>query len=272
MMKIMRISVTLLIAVIFAAPLYLATVNVFKENDLIRTDPMALPVPFILDNIDEVLSRPDNLIGQGLQNSIIMTTATLSFVVTLSSPVAFYIARHQNKFTNMLLLFLLFGLMIPPAILLVPVTRLLRTLGLMNSYFGLIAFFIGAYVPFGVFVYTGFIRTIPQELDEAAAIDGASRFRIFWTIIFPLLRPATATVLIFIGLWTWNDFLNPLIILGPQQGQTITTGIYMSLGQYSTDYGQMFATMFLGALPILAFYFALQNEFISGLTGGSIKG
>ena len=132
MAKTLRLSGLLLITLLFAAPLYLATVNVFKENDLIRTDPMGFPTPFIMDNLDDVLSRPDNLFGEGLKNSAIMTATTLCSVVILSSLTAFYIARHQNVFTNALLIFMLFGMMIPPTILLVPVTRLLRSIGLMN--------------------------------------------------------------------------------------------------------------------------------------------
>ena len=95
----------------------------------------------------------------------------------------------------------------------------------------------------------------------------------FWQIVFPLMRPATATVTIFLSLWTWNEFLIPLLILGPARGMTITTGIYIAVGQSSSvDYGQMFAMMFLSALPMLVFFFALQKEFIAGLTVGSLKG
>jgi raffinose/stachyose/melibiose transport system permease protein len=113
---------------------------------------------------------------------------------------------------------------------------------------------------------------IPRELEEAAAIDGAGRFQIFWKIVFPLLRPATASVMIFLGVWIWNDFLNPLIILGPSKGTTITTGIYRAIGQYQADFGQVFTLMFLATLPVLIFYLALQKDFVKGLTGGATKG
>jgi raffinose/stachyose/melibiose transport system permease protein len=144
---------------------------------------------------------------------------------------------------------------------------------MMGTFQGLILLQTGGgLLSFAVFVYSGFVRTIPRELDESAMIDGASRFTLFWRIIFPLMRPATATVVIFVGLWTWNEFLLPLIILGPGEGITITTGIFTAVDNLNINYGMAFALMFLSALPVLGFFFALQKEFIAGLTGGSLKG
>ncbi|MGC5412029.1 carbohydrate ABC transporter permease, partial [Streptomyces sp. DT225] len=145
---------------------------------------------------------------------------------------------------------LLAGLMIPPQVILVPVTDMLQLTGMMATLQGIVAFNVGYYVPFGVFVFSGFIRTIPMELEESAAIDGAGRWRTFWQVVFPLLRPATASVLIFLGVWIWNDFLNPLIILGPAGGTTVTVGVYRAIGEHQQDYGQVFGLMFLAALPV----------------------
>ena len=162
--------------------------------------------------------------------------------------------------------------MIPPQVVLLPIVTLLRQLGLANSYPGLILSNIGGgYMSFAVFVYVGFLRTVPRELIEAARVDGASDLRIWWTIVMPLIRPATATVGIFIGLWVWNDFLNPLFILGPLQGQTITTGIYQALGTYSTDYGQVFGIMFLAAAIPVVGYLLVQKQFVAGLMSGALK-
>jgi raffinose/stachyose/melibiose transport system permease protein len=167
---------------------------------------------------------------------------------------------------------LLCGLMIPPQVILLPITQVLDRIGLMTTIQGLVLFNVGYYIPFGVFVFAGFMRQIPRELEEAAAIDGASRFQTFWRIVFPLLRPASASVMIFLGVWIWNDFLNPLIILGPSKGTTITTGIYRAIGQYQSDLGTVFALMFLATVPVLIFYLALQRNFVKGLTGGATKG
>jgi raffinose/stachyose/melibiose transport system permease protein len=148
----------------------------------------------------------------------------------------------------------------------------LRIAGLMTTLQGLVLFNVGYYVPFGVFVFSGFIRGVPVELEEAALLGGASRTQVFWRIVFPLLRPATASVMIFLGVWIWNDFIDPLIILGSNRGTTITTGIYRSIGQYQADLGSVFALMLLATLPVLIFYLALQKQFVKGLTGGATKG
>jgi raffinose/stachyose/melibiose transport system permease protein len=262
-----------LITVIFALPLYLAVVNVFKTLEQIRIRPVALPAPFTLDNIIVVLNRPDNLLFEGLKYSLIITVSTVLLVVLFSSAIGFYIARKDSRFTRILLFLFVAGMLIPPQVTLIPVTRLLQFMGLMGSFQGLILYLsAGGMLSFAVFVYAGFAKTIPREMDESAIVDGANQFTLFWRIIFPLMRPATATVVIFVGLWTWNEFLMPLIIVGPAQGITITTGIYTAVGTYTSDYGQIFSLMFLSALPMLVFFFALQKEFIAGLTGGALKG
>jgi raffinose/stachyose/melibiose transport system permease protein len=165
-----------------------------------------------------------------------------------------------------------FGLMVPPQVTLQPIVLLLRDIGLANTYAGLILTNVGGgYLSFAVFVYVGFLRTVPTSVIEAARIDGASDLRVWWTIVMPLLRPATATVAIFLGLWVWNDFLNPLFILGPLRGQTITTGVYLSLGTYSIDYAQLFGIMFLAAVVPVVGYLVGQREFIHGLMSGAAK-
>lgn len=259
-------------AAVFFLPLYVALANVFKRGDLITKEPAAPPIPPTLDNIIAVLTRSDRLFWVSLTNSLVVTSLSIIILTLLSAMLGHYLARSQGRWTRLLTVLLLSGLMIPPQVFLMPVTQVLRLTHLMTTLQGLILFNVGYYVPFGVFVFTGFMRSIPVELEESAAIDGASRGQTFWRIVFPLLRPATASVLIFLGVWIWNDFLNPLIILGPSQGTTITTGIYRSIGQYQADFGSVFALMFLATLPALLFFLALQKHFVKGLTGGATKG
>lgn len=262
-----------LVAIVFALPLYLAVVNVFKTEEQITRYPIALPAPFTLENLQTVLARPDNLLFEGLKNSLIITVCSVVAVVFFASVIGFYIARSNNRYMQVLLLVFIAGMMVPVQVVLIPIARLLQWLGLMGTFQGLILLQAGGgLLSFAVFVYTGFVKTIPRELDESAMIDGASRFTLFWRIIFPLMRPATATVVIFVGLWTWNEFLLPLIILGPGEGITITTGIFTAVDNLNINYGMAFGLMFLAALPVLGFFFALQKEFIAGLTGGSLKG
>jgi len=260
-------------AFVFALPLYLALVNVFKTEDQITRYPIALPAPFTLENLQTVLTRPDGLLLNGLKNSLIITVGTVLAVVFLSSTLGYYIARSNKGYMQVLLLLFIAGMMVPVQVVLIPISRLLNWLGLMGTFQGLILLQAsGGLLSFAVFVYTGFVKTIPRELDESAMLDGASRFTLFWRIIFPLMRPATATVVIFVSLWTWNEFLLPLIILGPGEGITITTGIFIAVDNLNINYGMAFALMFLSALPVLGFFFTMQKEFITGLTGGSLKG
>ncbi|WP_439380516.1 carbohydrate ABC transporter permease [Amycolatopsis lexingtonensis] len=267
-----RPAVAVFVSAVFFVPLYLVLANVFKRGDLIAKEPAAPPLPPTLANVHAVLTRPDGLFWVSLANSVVVTLSSILVLTVLSAMLGHYLARSAKRWTKVLTLVLLAGLMIPPQVILIPITDVLRVTHLMATLPGLILFNVGYYVPFGVFVFSGFIRGVPVELEEAALLDGASRLQVFWRVVFPLLRPATASVLIFLGVWIWNDFIDPLIILGPSQGTTITTGIYRSIGQYQADLGSVFALMFLATLPVLIFYLALQKQFVKGLTGGATKG
>ncbi|HEV7711802.1 MAG TPA: carbohydrate ABC transporter permease [Asanoa sp.] len=268
----LRVLVAAGVTLVFVAPIYLMLVNAFKPQDKILANPVALPWPPTLDNLKEALTRPDHLIPLGLRNSLIVALVSVALIIPLGSAFSFYIARRSGKAKAAILLALSAGLMIPPQVTLLPTIRILTWIGLDHSYPGLIlANLGGGYLSFAVFVYVGFMRSVPDEIIQAARLDGASGLRIWWQIVMPLVRPATATVAIFLTLWIWNDFLNPLFILGPLQGQTITTGLYLTIGQYSVDYGQLFGIMFLaGVLPVIG-YLTVQKQFVAGLTSGATK-
>ncbi|WP_370153725.1 carbohydrate ABC transporter permease [Streptacidiphilus sp. EB129] len=260
------------VAAVFFLPLYLIVVNVFKPGPDIVPHPFAVPLPPTFANITAVLSRPDHLFWYGLVNSIEVTALSITVTTMISAMLGHYLARSTSIWARATLVAMLCGLMIPPAVILTPITQVLGSLGLMTTVVGLVLVNIGYYVPFGVFVFIGFVKGVPLDLEEAANLDGASTLRTFWQIVFPLLRPATASVMIFLGVWVWNDFLNPLIILGPDTGTTVTVGIYRAIGEHQTDFGAEFALMFLATLPVLVFYVAFQKHFVKGLTGGATKG
>jgi raffinose/stachyose/melibiose transport system permease protein len=268
----LRPLVATCLSAVFFVPLYLVLANTFKPGDRISGSPASLPWPPTLDNIKAVLTRPDHLFWVSLANSLLVTAVSVVTLTVLSAMLGHYLARSRSRWARVLTLVLLAGLMIPPQVILIPISDVLRAGHLMGTVPGLVLFNVGYYVPFGVFVFAGFIRTVPLELEEAARVDGASPAAVFWRIVFPLLRPASASVLIFLGVWIWNDFIDPLIILGPGRGTTITTGVYRAVGQYQSDFGSVFALMFLATLPVLAFYLALQRNFVKGLTGGATKG
>lgn len=268
----MRALITTVVGAIFAVPLYVVLANTFKHGPDIAPDPVGLPIPPTLDNLAAVLSRPDRLFWASLGNSLIVTTLSVIVLTILSAMLGHYLARAESRWGRVATLVLLSGLMIPPQVILLPVVQVLQLFDLMTTVQGLLLFNVGYYVPFGVFVFAGFVRTIPIEMEQAAAIDGAGRLSAFWRVVFPLLRPASASAVIFFGVWIWNDFLNPLIILGPSTGTTITTGIYRAVGQYQIDFGTVFGLMFLATLPVVIFYLALQKQFVKGLTSGATKG
>ena len=272
MATLIRLAVSLVVSALFGVPLYLALVNVFKTNEQILSAPAALPAPVTLDNIITILGGNGPDFWEPLLNSFVIVVPSLAGTVVLGSMIGYYLGRSTGPASRLLQGLLLIGLMLPFQVLLLPLSVILKTLGLQGSYLGLILFNIAFYVPFAGFVYARFMKTVPYELEEASALDGAGHLRTFVQVVVPLLRPTTASVLIFVGVWIWNDFLNPLVILGPGGGNTITTGIYRSIGQYNTDFGAMFAFTLLAALPVLSFFFAMQDRFVAGLASGATKG
>jgi multiple sugar transport system permease protein/raffinose/stachyose/melibiose transport system permease protein len=267
-----RLTLAIVVIVAFVSPIYLTIVNAFKTDDAIVSDPAAPPIHPTLGNLSTALHRPDHLLQLGLRNSVIVVVCSVLLLIPLGSAFSFYISLKRTRLRVAILAVLAAGLMIPPQVVLLPTIHILSLVGLDHTYPGLILSNVGGgYLSFAVFVYVGFMRAIPAEIVEAARIDGAGGLRIWWKIIMPLVRPATATVTIFLSLWIWNDFLNPLFILGPLQGQTITTGLYLSVGQFQMNYGQLFGIMFLaGIIPVVG-YLAMQKQFIAGLTAGSSK-
>jgi raffinose/stachyose/melibiose transport system permease protein len=261
-----------LLTLALVSPIYLTIVNAFKPQDQIIRNPEALPAPPTVHNLTDALSRPDRIIQIGLTNSAVTVVMSVLLIIPLGAAFSFWLTRRSARLRRAVLAVFAAGLMIPPAVVLLPTIRILTYLHLDHTYPGLIlANLGGGYLSFAVFVYSGFLRSIPREITEAATVDGAGALRTWWTIVMPLLRPATATVAIFLSLWIWNDFMNPQFILGPLKGQTITTGLYLSLGQYSTNYAQLFGVMLLAAVIPVAGYLALQKQFIAGLTTGASK-
>jgi multiple sugar transport system permease protein/raffinose/stachyose/melibiose transport system permease protein len=261
-----------LLTLAFVSPIYLTIVNAFKSQNQIIQNPQAPPAPPTLHNLTGALSRPDRIVQVGLANSAVTVIASLVLIIPLGAAFSFWLSRRSPRLRRMVLALFAAGLMIPPAVVLLPTIKVLTFVHLDHSYPGLILANVGGgYLSFAVFVYSGFLRAIPSEIVEAAAIDGAGALRIWWKVVMPLLRPASATVAIFLSLWIWNDFMNPQFILGPLHGQTITTGIYLSLGQYTTNYAQLFGVMFLAAIIPVAGYLAVQKQFIAGLTTGAAK-
>jgi raffinose/stachyose/melibiose transport system permease protein len=268
-----RAIIAILVMLAFVVPIYLTVVNAFKTDPAIASSPGALPLHPTLGNLSAALNQPGDVLQIGLRNSLIVVVCSVALLIPLSSAFSFWIIRKKSRARAVIIAVLAADLMIPPQITVLPTIRILTYLGLDHTYQGLVLANIGGgYLSFAVFVYVGFLRSIPGEIIEAARIDGATGLRIWWTIIMPLVRPATATVGIFLSLWIWNDFLNPLLIIGPISGQTVTVGLYESVSsQVQPDYGLQFGFMFLAALIPVIGYLLAQKQFRAGLTAGSSR-
>jgi raffinose/stachyose/melibiose transport system permease protein len=267
-----RLTLAILVILAFVSPIYLTIVNAFKTNAAIASRPASLPTHPTLSNLSATLNQPGHPLQLGLRNSIIVVVCSVALLIPLGSAFSFYISRRRTRLRAVILAAFAAGLMIPPQIIVLPVIHILARIGLDHTYPGLILSNLGGgYLSFAVFVYVGFMRSIPAAIIEAARVDGASSLRIWWTIIMPLVRPATAAVGIFLSLWIWNDFLNPLLIIGPAT-QTVTVGLYQSVSnQIFPNYANSFGFMFLAAIIPVAGYLLVQKQFVAGLTAGSTR-
>ena len=265
-----RNTLTLVFALIYLIPLYIAITNSFKTYWDVLKSPLALPSNPTMDNFVEAFNSSHILSLYG--TSILITSTSVLLLILIASTAAYIVIRRKNRICKFLYGFALIGIMVPPVVTLVPSIKTLSMLGLMYTPWGLLMFYGGTYFSTTIFLYTGFINSIPVTLDESAYIDGASTIRIFFRIIFPLLQPCTATVVILMGMWIWNDFLNPMYILGSTAGKTITLGIYSSIGAYTSKWNLVFANVILASFPIVILYLCMQKQFMAGLTAGAVKG
>jgi raffinose/stachyose/melibiose transport system permease protein len=260
--------VGLVLSLAYVMPFVLVLVNSFKPKMEILDNPMSLPIEFTWDNFQQAFEKMKFF--QSLTNSIIITTVSVGALILISSMLAFYLSRTKNKFTKVTFLILVSSMIVPFQALMIPFMSIFAPFVSLNNQVALIFFYMGFGVALSTFLYHGFISNIPTELDEAAALDGASDFTIFWKIIFPMLKPVTATVAIINALWIWNDFLLPVLVLTPET-QTLPLSTYLFYGTYATEYGQAMAGLVLAVVPIVAFYLILQRQFISGISSGAVK-
>jgi raffinose/stachyose/melibiose transport system permease protein len=261
-------AIGLFLSLTYVAPFALVLVNSFKPKYDILANPLGWPITFTWDNFQQALHKMNFF--RSLVNSIIITFFSVSILIIFSSMLAYYLARTKNKFTKTTFLILVASMIVPFQALMIPFMAIFAQFVSLNNRIALIFFYQGFGVALSTFLYHGFISKIPAEIDEAAAMDGANDFTIFWRIVFPMLRPVTATVAIVNSLWIWNDFLLPRLVLTPDT-QTLPLSTYLFYGQYSTQYGQAMAGLLLAVIPIIIFYLVLQRQFISGISTGAVK-
>ncbi|GAA4213180.1 carbohydrate ABC transporter permease [Actinocatenispora rupis] len=271
---VVKVVMLALLTVVMSVPVYLLLVNSFKPQQAIADNPFGIPLgELTLRYLSDAVHSPQyNVIG-GYGFTIFLVVVVDVLCIALAGPAAYVIARSLRRRTQLLLLYFLAGTFIPGAAVVIPVIYVLRAVGLANTVTGLVAHDVASTLPVSIFLFVGFIRTIPVDIDHAAAIDGAGRYRTFWRIVFPLMRPAVVTVLILNSIGIWNDFVSPQILLSPGSGHyTVTTAIYAGISQYSTDLTKVFPNLLLAVAPVIVFFIYMQRHIVSGLTVGAVKG
>lgn len=259
------------LALMYAFPFFMVIINSVKDKRSILNDPLGLPQEFMWENFGLAIERMGY--WQALSNSLIITVLSVSAIILTSSMLAYYLARSKTKFSAITFLVLVASMIVPFQALMIPFVGLFGQQGinLPGNQITIAFFYVGFGVALSTFLYHGFISNIPFELDEAAAIDGASPLKTFRKIIFPMLGPVTATVAIINALWIWNDFLLPSVVLLDNDQKTIPLRTFVFYGKYTSDYGLAMAGLLLSIIPILIFYFLLQKKIISGISAGAVK-
>jgi len=270
--KIMAIIKFAILGVAFLAymvPFVFVLINSFKARKEILLNPMALPSRLSIENYITAFNKMGYV--HGFVNSLIITVFSVILIVLFSSMTAYIFVRKKWKFNQIMFFVMVASMIIPFQAIMIPLVKIYGSVGMLNSKWALIYMYIGFGTSLAVFMYHGFIKSIPLELEEAAMIDGASGMQLYWMIVFPLLKPITMTIAILDVLWIWNDFLLPsLVLISPEQ-RTLPLSTFYFYGTYTIDYGLSMAGLMLTIIPVIVLYLFLQKYIINGVLQGSIK-
>lgn len=257
-----------ILSLVVLVPMWMMLVGSFKDAREAALPSIALPTKWHPENYRVVYEK--GKIAQALANSVMITASSVALTVALAAAAALYLARVDTRRSRLVYNAFSLGLIAPLSI--IPTIRLMQFLHLNNTYLSVILLFSALNIPFAVFLCTGFVKTVPRELDEAAIIDGCGPLALFGRVILPLLVPVvlTAAVIVFMGVW--NSFIIPLFFLNNSSRWTLPLTVYNFFGQYSRDWNLVFADLVITAVPVMLFYLAAQKYIISGLTAGAVKG
>lgn len=273
MRKRVRITKTLLEIVmvltsfIILIPCYMFVVNSFKSQRYASLLGMALPQKIEWSNYVTVFKEANVLLSY--VNGFIYSVGSVSLVILLSSMAAYVIARRNEKVTEVVYYIFISGIVVPGAI--IPMYLILKTLGLLDTRVGLIIIYTSVLIPFSVFLYTGFMKTVPKELDEAALVDGYSGLSLFFSIVFPLLKPVTITLVVLNFNAVWNNVIIQLY-LSSSDKWGMPMSVYKFYGTYSKEWNLIFADIVISLIPVILVYILAQKHIIAGLTSGAVKG
>ena len=269
--KFMIVFLTLIAILFFLFPIYLAVASSFKTPLELAESVLKLPSTLYFDNYVEGMERSNFF--RSMLNSCIVTFPSVVLIVFCSSMGGYTIARNgkRKKMIGMMDKIYLISLMIPFQILMIPIYRIFRALKMQNSLLAVIIVLTGTSVAYATFLYVGFVKSIPVELEEAALIDGCGPYRTFVSIVFPMLKPITATVAALHVMWLWNDFNISLILLQKDEVRTLTVKKNYFFGEFSSNYGMAFAASIVCMIPVIIFFIFMQRYIVEGIAAGAVK-
>lgn len=269
-----------LLMLVFFTPLVLVIINAAKNaSEIIRT-PLSLPTDWmnLVRNVQEIMTRDNIDYLTAFFNSVIITTASLISIGVLSAMAAWMLVRTKRKYSFWIFMFFLAGMVIPFQVVMLPLVRLLETLRQVtgipfkDTYYGVILAYIGFGTPLSIFMFHGFIKSIPLDIEEAAIIDGCTKPQVFFKIVFPILRPVFVTMLVLNGMWIWNDYLLPVLIIGlGGDVKTLPLSVANLAGFYDKEWALILTSVLMAALPVFILFLFAQKHIIKGMTSGAIK-
>lgn len=260
---------------IWLFPIYIIVVNAFKNRAELYENILALPETWSFKYFAEAMDKMEIL--NALKNSLIITIISIAIIIVLASMCAWMLCRTNNKLSKLIFMTFVATMLIPFQTLMMPLMQVLSFMQkslhipVVDTPGGLIFCYIGFGASMSVFLYHGFINSIPVALEEAATIDGCSKFGVFWKIVFPMLKPVTMTVIILDVIWIWNDYLLPSLVLSSKANRTIPLSTANFFGQFTIQWNLAMAGLTLTIIPVIIFYLCAQKYIIKGVAAGAVK-
>jgi raffinose/stachyose/melibiose transport system permease protein len=251
-------------------PLFIALLNSFKTNGELFTNVMSFPKKLQFENYIRTFEKMNYL--RSLFNTVVLASIGVALMVLFSAMAGWRLARTKTKLSNFLFALFVFSMLVPFSSIMIPLYKVMLTFGIKNSLFGLSFVYVGLGVSMAIFLYHGFVKSIPEEIEESAVMDGCNSFQTFIYIVFPLLKPITMTISITNVLWIWNDFLLPLIAISDNKKYTLLLSTNTLFGQYSSDWTAILSALILAAIPVIIFYAFFQKSILKGIADGATKG
>ena len=256
------------LGLLFLSPFYIIIVNAFKTKRELFKNTLSLPITYTLDNFKEAFIELD--FAQSFFHSLLITVVSVVLIIIFSSMAAWVLERTKSKISNIILMVFIVSMIIPFQAVMLPLIRFMGKLNLLNIG-GIIFMYIGFGASLSIFLYHGFLKSIPVELDEAATLDGCNKFQTFWYIIFPLLKPMSITVAILNSVWIWNDYLLPSLVINNPNTLTIPLKTFFFFGEYTKQWNLALSGLILDIIPIIILYFFAQKHILKSVAAGSIK-